>query len=61
MSSRDEDKSKADLAQLVRNYRENMCAHIELNQLLAKTTRAKFVALIAEGFDERQALELCKG
>lgn len=27
----------------------------------AKITKAKYDALIAEGFNERQALELCKG
>jgi hypothetical protein len=57
----DADKSKVELAQLVRSMRENMHAHIELNQHLAKITRAKYLALIDEGFNEQQALQLCKG
>lgn len=37
----DEDKSRVALAQLVRDMRENIAAHIEANQLQARITRAK--------------------
>lgn len=33
---------------------------IEFHQLDAKVRRAKYTALIDEGFNEHQALELCK-
>lgn len=56
----DEDKSRVELAQLVRRVREDIAAHIEMNQLQARITRAKYVALVKEGFSEAQALELCK-
>jgi hypothetical protein len=56
----DEDKPRVALAQAVRELRENIAAHIEINQLQAKITRAKYAALIKEGFTEAQALLLCK-
>ena len=34
---------------------------VEMEKAKAKVTKAKYEALIAEGFNERQALELCKG
>ena len=40
--------------------RENLAAHIEISQLSTKVSRAKYLALVAEGFTEQQALELCK-
>jgi hypothetical protein len=60
MTARDEDRSKVKLAVLVRELRDNIAAHIEIAQLDARLKRAKYLALIKEGFDERQALELCK-
>lgn len=48
------------MAQLVRDLREQMPMQIEMEQLMAKVRRAKFLALVAEGFTEGQALELCK-
>ena len=60
MSNKDNDKGKVALAQLARDIRENLHAHIELSQLQAKIARAKYLALIAEGFNEHQALALCK-
>jgi hypothetical protein len=60
MTGRDGDSGKVKLAVLVREMRENLTAHIEFAQLDARIKRAKYLALIKEGFDERQALELCK-
>jgi hypothetical protein len=56
----DEDKGRVALAQLVRDMRDNIAAHIEINQLQARVTRAKYLALVKEGFTEAQALQLCK-
>jgi hypothetical protein len=56
----DDDKGRVALAQLVRDMRDNIAAHIEINQLQARITRAKYIALVKEGFTEAQALQLCK-
>jgi len=56
----DEDKGRVALAQLVKDMRDNIAAHIEINQLQARITRAKYIALVKEGFTEAQALQLCK-
>jgi hypothetical protein len=56
----DDDKSRVALAQLVRDMRDNIAAHIEFNQLQARITRAKYLALLKEGFTEQQAITLCK-
>jgi hypothetical protein len=56
----DDDKGRVALAQLVRDMRDNIAAHIEVNQLQARITRAKYIALVKEGFTEAQALQLCK-
>jgi len=56
----DQDKSRVALAQAVLELRNNIAAHIELSQLQARITRAKYDALIKEGFTEQQALLLCK-
>lgn len=58
--SKDEDKGRVALAQLVADLRCNIVAHVELHQLQARITRAKFLALVKEGFTEDQALLLCK-
>jgi hypothetical protein len=60
MQDNDNDKGRGALAQLVRDMRDNIAAHIEFNQLQARITRAKFAALVKEGFTEAQALQLCK-
>lgn len=51
----------AALAQSVKTLRENLPALIEIHQLNARLLRKRFIALVAEGFNEQQALELCKG
>lgn len=58
-----DDKREAErvaLAQMVRNLRENMPALMEFDAMQARLTRKKFLALVAEGFTEQQALELCR-
>ena len=57
---KDEDKAKVDLARVVLDLRDSLPAHIELAQLMARVTRAKFLALVAQGFTVDQALTLCK-
>ncbi len=56
----DEDKSRVNMAQLVRDMKENMPALIEFEQLQARKTRAKYLSLIEHGFNEAQAIQLCK-
>jgi hypothetical protein len=60
VTARDSDKDKVRLAVLVREMRENLAAHIEFAQLDAKIKRAKYLALVTEGFSEAEALILCK-
>jgi len=57
---KDEDQPRVKMAQLVRDLREKMPMEIELTQLLAKVTRAKYLALVGEGFSADEALLLCK-
>ena len=57
---KDNDKSRVALAQAVLDLRENIAAHVEIGQLQARIMRAKYLALIKEGFTEQQALLLCK-
>lgn len=47
-------------ADALRSMRENMDKLIEFHEIDAKVKRAKFNALLREGFSESQALELCK-
>lgn len=50
------DKQRAALEEAKRNLETN----IEFMKLLAQLTRAKYSALVSQGFTEAQALELCK-
>jgi len=54
------EKQQFELAQAVKSMRENLPAYLELAQLTAVQTRAKYLALIDSGFNEHQALTLCK-
>ena len=50
------DKQRAALEELKRS----LPTHIEVLGIQAKMIRAKYQALVAQGFTEAQALELCK-
>jgi len=56
----DNEKHQYELAQAVKNLRDNLPAFLELAKLQAVQMRAKYLALIDAGFDAAQALELCK-
>lgn len=53
------DNKQFDIAQLVKNFRGNMPAHIEHAELQARLYFRKYTALKKEGFTDLQALELC--
>jgi hypothetical protein len=57
---KDEDKTKVTRAQLMLKITEDWAAELEWLALSAKISRAKFLALVKEGFTEAQAIELCK-
>lgn len=48
-------------AVLVKNMKDNILAHIEYQQLDARVKKAKYDALVKEGFTSEQALTLVKG
>jgi hypothetical protein len=56
----DEDKKSVDMARGVKHLRDNIIAMIEFEQLNARLVRAKYLALLEQGFTEQQALELCR-
>lgn len=67
------DKKKADLIPFdgggnvdemkdaIRKMKKMLPEWIEYHQIAAKIQKAKFDALLEEGFSEAQAIELCKG
>lgn len=57
----DSDKARVAQAQAIKQITENWVAHVEAIALTARLTRAKYLALVREGFTEAQAIELCKG
>ena len=44
----------------LRNLKADLEHHIECQRALAPVYRAKYLALLEEGFTEAQAIELCK-
>jgi hypothetical protein len=53
------DNDKVNFAQAVKSLRENLPASLEYAGIQAKVWRAKYLALVREGFTESQAVELC--
>lgn len=56
----DQDKRRVASAQALKEVRENMPAILENIALQAQMTKAKYDALIKNGFTAEQAIELCK-
>lgn len=54
------EKERAHLAQQIAEMAELLPMRIDLERQLAKITRMKFQALVAEGFTEAQAVELLR-
>ena len=55
-----DDKQQVTLAMGVKSLKDNLPAFLEHTRLNAIITREKYLALISNGFNEAQALELCK-
>jgi hypothetical protein len=53
------DNERVNFAQAVKSLRENLPASIEYASIQAKIWRAKYLALVREGFTEKDALDLC--
>jgi len=51
---------KADLRASVENLRDSLPELMQNTMLMAQITRAKYNALVKEGFTEAQAIELCR-
>lgn len=54
------EKEQIALALAVKQFRENLPAMLEIAELNAVNTRAKYLAFVKAGFTEQQALFLCK-
>jgi hypothetical protein len=60
MNEDKQERDRAKLAAQVRELMEILPMRMDLERFNAKVTRAKFLALVGEGFSEQQALELCR-
>lgn len=56
----EKDARRAELSKLVRGMRDDIDLHVDLASLVAQITRAKYLALVEEGFTVDQALILCR-
>ena len=59
MTEDEQEKQRAGVALLLKNMRETWPLQVDIIKLKAKTARARFVALRAEGFELDEALRLC--
>lgn len=59
MSTHDEDRQRAALAQAIKRARQELPAQLELIELQAQLARARYLALIKQGFNPDEALRLC--
>ncbi len=60
LSSIDGDGKRDKLRESLRQLERDLPVLLEMQKLSAQMIRAKFESLVAEGFTETQALELCK-
>lgn len=60
MSAADEDKAKVARAQALRAAFDNWAEELQRIELLARITRARYLALVKEGFTPAEALTLCR-
>lgn len=60
MSSSKDEKLQLDMVKAAQTIRDNHLALIDYETTKAKVTRAKYVALVSEGFTESQAITLCQ-
>lgn len=55
-----DDTKHVTLAQSVKQMHENLPALMDFERLQARMIRARYIALVGQGFTEQQAIELCK-
>lgn len=54
-----QEQARAGVAQILKNMRETWPLQLDIFALKAKTARARYLALRAEGFSFDEALRLC--
>ena len=55
-----DNKNINQLKRQVTEMRKNLPTYLEMTEILVKITKAKYDALVKEGFTKEEALELCK-
>lgn len=60
MNDDERERSQANMAQSLKNMKDNWPMLVEIEQRLAALTRVKFLSLVKEGFTESQAMDLCR-